>query len=308
MKLVRESEKGAALLIAVLMLTALLGSTALVVDAGMVYVTRVQLQKAADAAALAGAGTLRRTGSPSEAEKAGTQYVAANYTLPCWKSFSADPANKRFTVNLQREVHFYFAPLIGYTRTTVDVSAAAAAWGVSRLKNVVPFGVLEQEFIYGQQYTLKYGANSDELDAGGNYGALALGGLGSGVYLVNLKFGYSGVIAVGDKLTTEPGNMAGSTVEGVAYRIDLCRDGCSFESGIEPNCPRIVLVPLIDTLPDGRGYTVVKGFAAFFLEDVRESDSPGQIDVVGRFMQYAVTGEANETSPDFGVYTIKLIQ
>jgi Flp pilus assembly protein TadG len=308
MKPAWKSEQGAVMVVAALLLTSLFGVTALAVDAGMVYVTRVQLQKAADAAALAGARTLRMTGGQSEAETIATQYVSANYSLPCRQSFVSEPAIRRFTVNLQREVQFYFAPLIGYTKTTVSVRAVAVVWGVSRLQNVVPFGVLEQQFIYGQQYILKYGANSEAIDANGDYGALALGGFGSDVYLVNLKFGYSGAITVGEKLTTEPGNMAGSTEEGVGYRIDLCTDGCSYENGIKPNCPRIVLVPLVDALPDGRGYTIVKGFAAFFLEDVRESDSPGQIDVVGRFMQYAVTAEADAASPDYGVYTIKLIE
>jgi hypothetical protein len=308
MRLNCNSENGAVMVIAALILTSLMAVTALVVDTGMVYVTRAQLQKAADAGALAGARTLRLTGSQAEAETTGAQYVAANCSLPYREEFASDPATRRFTVNLQKEVRFYFAPLIGYTKTTVSVNAVAAAWGVTQLNNIVPLGVLEQEFIYGQQYILKYGAGSDGPDSSGNYGALALGGLGAKVYLVNLKFGYSGTIAVGDKLTTETGDMAGPTDDGVSYRIDLCTDGCSYETKIKTDCPRIVLVPVIDTLPDGRGYTTVKGFAAFFLEETVEGDSQGQKDVVGRFLQYAVTAEASEDSPDFGVYTIKLIK
>jgi Flp pilus assembly protein TadG len=308
MKLNCDSEKGVVMVIAVLMLTSLMAVTALVIDTGMVYLTRAQLQKAADAAALAGARTLRLTGNQAEAETAGTQYVAFNSSAPYQEAFQSSLTTGRFTVNLSKEVKFFFAPLIGFNRTTVKVSAVAAAWAVTKLNNIVPFGVLEQEFVYGQQYILKYGAGSGELDSGGNYGALALGGTGAKVYLVNLKFGYSGTIAVGDQLTTEPGNMAGPTDDGVSYRIGLCTDGCSYETKIAADCPRIVLVPVIDTLPDGRGYTTVKGFAAFFLEETVESDSQGKKDVVGRFLQYAVTAEASEDSPDFGVYTIKLIQ
>jgi Flp pilus assembly protein TadG len=308
MKLACESEQGVVMVIAALMLVALLGVTALVVDAGMVYVTREQLQKAADAAALAGVRTLRITGNRTEAEIVGAQFVAANYRLPYQSEFSSDLANRRFAVNLQREVTFYFAPLIGYPKATVSVNAVAAAWGVGRLNNIVPFGVVEQTFVYGQQYILKYGAESDGDVANGNYGALALGATGDLAYLANLEYGYPGLINVGDKLTTEPGNMAGPTEDGVSYRIGLCNDGCGYETGIKSDCPRIVVLPIIDVLPTGRGYTTVKGFAAFFLEATVKSAAPGQRDVVGRFLQYGVTAEADAASPDYGVYTIKLIQ
>jgi hypothetical protein len=308
MKLNCSSEKGVVMVIAAIMLTSLLAVTALVVDAGRVYLTRLKLQKAADAAALAGARTLRLTGDQSEAETSGSQYVVANSSLPYQETFQSDLATGRFTVNLSKEVKFYFAPLIGFNRTTVRVSAIAAAWGVTKLKNIVPFGVLEQDFEYGQRYTLKYGAGSGDAQYCGNFGALALGGNGAGNYRENLKSGYQGIIAVGDQLTTEPGNMAGPTVDGVSYRIGLCANGCSYATQIEANCPRIVIVPIIDTLPNGRGQTTVKGFASFFLEDTVSNESKGQSDVVGRFLQRAVTAEAGADSSDYGLYAIKLIQ
>ena len=46
------------MVIAVLMLTALLVATAIVIDVGQLYLTRAQLQAAADAAALPGAYSL----------------------------------------------------------------------------------------------------------------------------------------------------------------------------------------------------------------------------------------------------------
>lgn len=303
-----DSEKGVVMVIAALMLTSLMAVTAMVVDTGMVYVTRAQLQKAADAGALAGARTLRLTGSQSQAEAVGRQYVASNSNAPYQTAFLSDLATGRCTVNLSKEVKFFFAPLIGYTRTIVRVSATAAAWRVTKLKNIVPFGVLEQNFEYGQQYTLKYGAGSDSLQYCGNYEALALGGSGTSDYSRNLKLGYSGAIAVGDRLTTEPGNMAGPTQDGVDYRINLCTAGCSYAAQNEADCPRVVMVPIIDTLPNGSGETTVRGFAAFFVEAIDANASTGQKDIVGRFMQWSVTAEASEDGPDFGVYAIKLIE
>ncbi|HYH03167.1 MAG TPA: pilus assembly protein TadG-related protein, partial [Bacillota bacterium] len=56
-----RSEDGVVMVIAALMLVALLGATALAIDSGRVYLTRSRLQKAADAAALAGAQRLMMT-------------------------------------------------------------------------------------------------------------------------------------------------------------------------------------------------------------------------------------------------------
>jgi Flp pilus assembly protein TadG len=67
-KRLKKEEQGQALIMVALMLTMLLGFAALVVDVGMMYVTKAELQNAADAAALAGASV--STGNAvSEAKK-----------------------------------------------------------------------------------------------------------------------------------------------------------------------------------------------------------------------------------------------
>ncbi|HYH04985.1 MAG TPA: hypothetical protein VEC37_17985, partial [Bacillota bacterium] len=207
------------------------------------------------------------------------------------------------------DVNFLFAPVLGYRKTTVSVKATAGASTIVRVRNLVPFGVLEQDFQYGQQYTLKYGAGkSGGSSFSGNYGALALGGNGASRYRENIKYGYQGEIAVGDRLTTEPGNMAGPTDDGVSYRKSLCTNGCNYATQIEANCPRVVIAPVIDSLPNGRGQTNVKGFAAFFLEETKQSSSKGQKDVVGRFLRWAATGETGEDGENYGVYSVRLIE
>jgi hypothetical protein len=301
-------ECGAVMVIAALMLVSLLTVAALVVDAGMVYVTRVQLQKAADAAALAGAQTLALTEATDRAETSGAEYLAANIKNTVQPSFHADLEQCRFTVSVGKTVEFFFAPIIGFTQTVVRVNATAGTNVVTKMKNIAPFGVSEQVFVYGQQYTLKYGAGPGGSQYCGNYGALALGGSGVGKYRENLKFGYQGQLAVGDRVTTEPGNMAGPTEDGVGYRISLCDQGCDYATQIEANCPRVVIVPVIDVLPNGRGETTVKGFTAFFLEATVQDEATGQRDIVGRFLRWAAVGETDSDADDYGVYAIQLMQ
>ena len=76
---------------------------------------------------------------------------------------------------------------------------------------------------------------------------------------------------VGDIIDTKTGNMAGPTDQGVSYRKALCTSGCNFLTQIEANCPRVVITPVIDRLPDGgSGTVIIQGFAAFFLEDTQD--------------------------------------
>jgi Flp pilus assembly protein TadG len=303
-----RSEKGVVMVIAALMLISLLAVTALTVDVGQVYLTRSRLQKAADAAALAAAQSLVMTGEATEAEAVGAQYIDLNAQSPYEFSVQPDTASGQVAVNATKNVNFVFAPAIGYHNATVSVSAVAAASTVIRVKNVVPFGVLQQDFQYGEQYVLKYGAGPGGSTFNGNYGALALGGEGASRFRENIKYGFQGELAVGDQVTTEPGNMAGPTDDGVSYRKSLCTNGCNYATQIEANCPRVVITPVIDDLPSGRGQANVVGFAAFFMEETVASESPGQKDVVGRFLHWAANGDTGESENNFGVYSVRLVK
>lgn len=302
------SEKGVVMVIAALMLLSLLAVTALTVDVGQVYLTRSRLQKAADAAALAGAQSLAMTRDETEAESVAAQYIDWNAESPYGFSVEPDAGSGQVTVDMTKEVKFVFAPAIGYRNTIVNVSATAAASAVIRVKNVAPFGVIQQVFEYGEHYVLKYGAGQGDGPFHGNYGALALGDNGASQYCENIKYGYQGQLSVGDQLTTEPGNMAGPTDDGVSYRISLCVNGCNYPNQIEANCPRVVIVPIIDGLPNGRGQTIVVGFAAFFLEETMDSESIGQKDIVGRFLHWTVTGDIGEGGTNFGLYSVRLVK
>ncbi len=298
----RENERGAVIVITAFLMVGLITSMALVVDVGRLYLTRTKLQTAADAAALAGAYTYFADESEPDAVSKAQDYAGDNMEEDF--NFSYSIVGNQFTVDLNRDVDFFFAPVIGIESSNVAVTATASAGTVSAIDKVVPFGVLKQSFSYGQQYVLKYGAGGSGCYHG-NFGAVALGGRGACVYRNNIKYGYNGEIRVGDQIYTEPGNMAGPTDQGVSYRKSLCTHGCSFSSQIEANCPRVVVVPVIDSLPNGRKKVNVLGFAAFFLE-ATQNGTKGQKDVVGRFLKWAAAGESG-AGESFGLTTVNLI-
>jgi Flp pilus assembly protein TadG len=307
-------ENGVVMVVAALMIVALMLSAAIVIDVGQMYMVKARLQTAADAAAMAGAQSLiENNQNAGLATDESRQYVSRNLNPPYDYTPTVNPGNSQstFTATVSQQVGFYFMPVVGIHGQRLTASATAVAQVVAALNGIVPFGVEQQQLIFKEPYILKYGAGPHETEYqrhGGNFGALALGGNGANRYRDNIKYGYQGLIRIGDLVTTEPGNMAGPTDQGVSYRKTLCTKGCSALTQIEANCPRVVIVPVIDALPSGgRGQATVLGFAAFFLEDTVDSASKGQKDVIGRFLRWTGDGPGGQGN-DFGVVTATLIR
>ncbi|WP_051275885.1 pilus assembly protein TadG-related protein [Desulfovirgula thermocuniculi] len=299
-----EERGGAAVLVALAM-TCLLGFGALVTDLGRYYLAGQQLANAVDAAALAGAGELAQSGSEQSAVEAARQVALANgapqETLEVGVS-PGPPGEKVVRVQAKRRVDFFLARVLGFGAAEARAQAAASACGVYALTGVAPLLVARQDFRFGELYTLKYG----DPFTPGNFGALALGGRGACNYERNLIYGYPGRVAVGDYVTTEPGNMSGPTFYALRQRLAMCSGGCTPER-LEPGCPRVLIVPLFDPAlpPRGRDEVRVEGFAAFFVD---QADA-ARDEIRGRFLRYAVEGEGSfEVPADTGLYAPRLVE
>jgi len=147
----RQEDEGVVAVLVALLMVVLIGFAALVVDAGYLFVDRTQLQKAADAAALAGAYDLwpgdgthnsvagnTATDAASFAQSNGvnpTQTVASASSCPlgvtCWvgtqggQSATVYDAGDAWKVTIARRVPLVFAPLLGIPAGTIQVSAVA---------------------------------------------------------------------------------------------------------------------------------------------------------------------------------------
>ncbi|NLI94014.1 MAG: hypothetical protein GX434_17995 [Peptococcaceae bacterium] len=288
-----NNDKGSIMILVALMMTVLLACCALAIDVSMAYVEKAKLQNAVDAASLAGAQELPNTTS---ALTVANQYIVLNGFSPSDISVSFSNGNKTISVTGTKTFNYIFAKVIGFNTGTLSATAAAAVSPVGSVSGVVPLGVEEQTFVYGQTYTLKNGGGSGYT---GNYGALALGGTGASVFKNNLEDGYSGTLTVGQSVDTEPGNMKGPTDTGVSYRIN--KDPTATFSTVQKGSPRIVVVPVMDTMKvNGRKPVTIVGFAVFFIE----SCSDGVI--TGDFMQMVVNNSTSGTGTDFGAYKLKL--
>ena len=177
--------------------------------------------------------------------------------------------NTAISATASREVQLLFARTLGFKSTRVKGHSKARIVPISVSRGTAPFGVLEGDYQFGEEVTLKEGTGEEPQH--GWFGALSLGGSGASIYKKNLKFGYPGRLAVGDLVSTESGNMSGPTSEGLAYRINCCHHvpQCSincFASG----CSRILIVPIVRAVSQNPGdhtFTVrIVGFGAFLVD------------------------------------------
>jgi Flp pilus assembly protein TadG len=122
-----RDERGSVLLLTVLALTAMIGMTSLTLDAGRYYELRRELQNAVDAAAHAGAQSLPDTAAAAANAQ---QYFAANapdigasdivVTYPT-------PDHETIHIDVDAQVAFLFAPVLGIHGATVHAEADAGA-------------------------------------------------------------------------------------------------------------------------------------------------------------------------------------
>lgn len=300
-KLKLREEKGAAVVLLALALTALLGITALVVDVGLVYLNHVKLANAVDAAALAGVQAL--PASPDLASQLAEDYVLKNGVSTENLSIQITADRREIRVQASTTVNHFFAQVLGFSSTDIVKSAGARVGYLSSVDGAVPFSIENQELVYNEEYVLKYGAGEKPGGTAhfGWFGALRLGGNGANIYEKNLKLGYQERLEIGDILEVEDGNMSGATKRGVEYRLAECKHtpACTSER-FECSCPRLVVIPMVQVC--GEKTVKIQGFALFFLERV---EGQGQDNYVwGKFLQLHLPGEMTENpEADYGLYS-----
>lgn len=299
-KLLTE-EKGSALVVLCLMLVFILGCTALVTDVGLMYANQIKVTNAADAAALAGVQAL--PDDQIKAEALAREYAAKNQVTDVMVNIYDN--KKEIKVKTQRTIDLFFARVLGYQTSTATAQAKAILEPLTGVKGVVPLGVEEQTFIFGEKYVLKYAAGDDPE---GEYhpgwmGILALQGPGANLYLEDLKYGFDQEIKIGDVINVQTGNISGNTYDGIQYRIDQCKHtpSCTADCYVE-DCPKIMYVPVIRAYADKQVQVV--GLTAFLVESVAGMGNENYI--IGEFIQHTTSGSSSPTGPDNGVYVPRL--
>jgi Flp pilus assembly protein TadG len=153
------ADRGAVGVTVAVTLVVLLGVAALAVDAGAVYAQRRQMQTAADAAALAGVQEL--PANPAGASSMASNYAALNTEVASdvtVEILSTYTTNDTIRVTAKDpEFGLFFARFIGNETTSVGARATASVVSpVKYAKNVMPFGVLNGAFPFGETRDIKF--------------------------------------------------------------------------------------------------------------------------------------------------------
>lgn len=143
-------ERGQVLVVSALVMPVVLGAVGFAVDVGMIMHTRTDLQKSADAMALAGARrlcgtTACETNAGTDANTWGTSNGVGGsdgktitYGVDCAGSTSA--AHDLITVNLSRSQPSFFARVVGYSGGTIHACATAKVGVAAAGEDMLPFG------------------------------------------------------------------------------------------------------------------------------------------------------------------------
>jgi hypothetical protein len=292
--------KGQVLVMYAGLVAALLGATALGTDVAVMYVNSIQMQKAVDSAAIAGAtylsgiafsgtaasGCTTANGYSDDAEKAACTYAYNNGIDPSISGMTlsvTEPTSSTLQVSAQHSgLPYYFGRLVGRSSYTVSVtSTGQATQAVGTVKmGMFPVGLQctdpctlsnmdpGQSVSFGQKFVGGL--------APGNWQFLAIGGTGDSTLGTNIDNGTTSSYTLGDPLTSEPGNKGNSSNvrAGLADRLSRCHsiaDPCSAAGGNPADIPAgdacLVVVPAVDYHGcTGSCSITVEGFALIYLE------------------------------------------
>ena len=339
----RRDERGVALLYVAIFLLVSLWFVSLAIDVGKLMAARTELQRAADAAALAGASAIdpktallnQATAKARAAATAAANRAYQDTTTSVVINPDADvvfPATRTVTVNVYRDaahsspVMLYFAQTLGLRWMGVQASATAKVSPLTEIcQGLAPFAP-EQDSIgqfskdCSKQYTLTMPvgkqqqgnfqfldfpncAENDTSFTGGGADALKY-------YIIN---GYNCCFKIGDMTTsaTKPGLNLGPVQKGLQARWNADTDqrqGICY-AAYTGNQSRVFLTPIVASFNvNGKKMVKILKFAAFFMKYPPPSDL-NKAGFTGQFIDYVAVGTANDNIPpdSTAVYGVHLV-
>ena len=326
-----KHSKGQMMVLFAGVIAALLGATALCSDVALMYVNSVAVQKAVDAAALAGSnylnavaftgtaasGCTTANGYSDDAKKAACTYAYNNGIDPSVTGTTfnvTEPTTTTIKVTAQRSgLPFYFGKVVGLDTYTVAATASASAGGPVGTVNTGMFPVGLQctspcslsNMDPGQ--SVSFGTKFAGGLAPGNWQWLAIGGSGSPTLGTAIGQGVSAPYTIGDTIGSATGNKGNATSVKTAFssRMSRCASTASDPcSGTNPRDlipagdPCLVIVPAVDYHGcNGSCTMTIEGFALIYIEPSTSTST--HID--GCFISSVASSTLTSlTAPDLG--------
>lgn len=296
-------EKGSSMVVFALMFVVIIGVAGLVIDMGILYKTKSYLKKTANAAALSGAQELLNSNELVN-EVVGNILDAHNEKDSLKEVKIVTGGKYSLNVALEKDVPLYFLKLFKMDSMKISAASTAALVTMGSAVGAVPLGIDEDTPLeYMKEYSLKVDSGDSEY---GNFGILALSGVGAKLYEQDLRDGYNSELKVGDVVSTQTGNIEGKTRNAVNYRIT---SSPYIEGDItHRDDPRIILILIYkpyEVYSNQIKQVQITGFAYFYVAspmDIHDSS------IKGYFIKRAGNGIGNDEITNNGAYAIKLVE
>jgi hypothetical protein len=295
-------ENGQAVIVFVVFLTVLLCFVAVLIDGGMYYVERRDMQGTADAAALAAVRELPTSvalASTQASEYVESRNAAADGTL---QSITFSDANRQVRVTVGKTGTQNFGALLGLDAPDIAASATARVQMMGARPGMLPLAFMRDSFTIGENEEIKW-----DDPGGGNRGAIApemqptcADASGANDFRDLIKGEqYGGVDAcatpIAETIDTEPGQMAGATRQGFDARLAGNQQTFNDVFQIDPvtgfhtiedtDSPRIGIVPIIENIdgsndwPNGRSDPIrIIGYMLVYIGNTDEVGNPAYTD------------------------------
>ncbi|MFP5105677.1 pilus assembly protein TadG-related protein [Neobacillus sp. C211] len=289
-----RDESGAAVVIVAISMVVLLGFAALAIDGGRIYFEKSKLQKALDAAVLAGAQGLIQGETQAIANANG---VAKDNGYSLSESDLTIVGNS-IRATKQTNVSLTFARAIGITDSNVSATAKAVVGHLKTARGITPIAVEESQIPNGKELTCTNPGKTH-----GNCGFLALDGTGASNLADALRNG--NIYSVGNQVKTEPGEMWGPVSSTINELInsDSNKPHCQSAETADSQCKRVINIVVIDTWDgaNGRDTLNVTGFATYWIDGFDNKT------LMGEFIKRLQPGEIGEDGIGT-LYSVKLIE
>lgn len=333
-----KKKNGQAILLTAVMLPVLLGMIALVTDVGFMYLTKSELQTAADQGALAGCYDLSganpstsnaKTDGESYAKKApgkGTDTVLATVTYKVGGTQSVK-------VDTSRSINLFFAPLFGLDSSTITATATAQVFAASSIPPGAPPFVIEapKNIVweggpngdsYSQRFYMKKTPDKSKPLEFTYVDNVFKKPTSFNDYLKLLSDGYSKEVDLDTTLYHIAPATAGKTsVDSFASRIETDKNTNPVLAKVGDD--RLMLIPIVEKLPtitkewtySTDGMDIV-GFIGFWFESINKGklyngNYYNDFVVTGRFVRVALPPGSGVVVPGqqyYGTQSIRLVK
>ena len=293
----RHHEAGQAIIVFVLFLTVLLCFVGVVIDGGMYYVEKRNMQGVADSAVMAAVRELPRSSTAASARA--SEYVGRNAASDGeLERITFSDANRRVSVTVGKTGTQNFGAILGMDAPDISARATARVQMMGARPGMLPIAFMRDRFTIGENEEIKW-----DDPGGGNRGAIApqkqptcneASGANDFRDLIKGEK-YGGVDAcatpIAETIDTEPGQMAGPTRDG--FNTRLAGNHQSFDDvfKVDPltgfhtiedvDSPRIGIVPIIEnsngsnTWPNGRSSPVrILGYMIVYIGNTEMAGNP----------------------------------